>query len=383
MATLHRSAEALTLVTLPVFLFQQGPQLPLINDLPFSHFQLGILTMSLFYLLPRVVHLAALRWVFPIIGRIGTHLSLALGLFFSALSLVLLSFLPQFPWFFFLLPFARAGWLLFYWLGHHLSFASEVKLSTLGKECGGLEFFVKLGAIISPLIGVFTTTLFGFQANFGLAIFFFVAAAVCALNLPALHTKQYWRWQDFHKFLRSPLQRVHALAIAGYIWEAVGISIFWPLFLALTFQNLKMAGYVLSAAGFLSLIFTLLSGWVFDHRNKTNAFARLSGSVLALLWLPRTLAQTTPLALVFIDATDYIAGGIFTTLFSSSLIWKARQATIVRYYGNYETTISLALIALLSGVILLVLTTWSWTALFLSFMLAGFLSLTFGFSRRE
>ncbi len=382
-AVLYRTAESIFLIALPVFFYKQALSIPLISALPATDFQKGMLAIVLYHLLPRLVYLAVFPLLLASLKKLGLGKSMTLGLALSVGMMGAIILIPTQPWLFFILPFLRTGSLFFFWLPYHLFLATEAKINQVGRQLGTIEFFIKLAALLAPLLGALISSSFGFGTTFLVSTLLFVAAASCALTLPNISTKQSWSWRSFFQMWGTPRERLNFVAAGGLIWESIGVSVFWPLFLSIQYASMTAAGYFYALAGFLSLLFTYLSGWIYDHRKKPSFFARVLGSALSLLWIPRLLWSRQPVAIVATDVSDNIVGGMYMTVFFSSLIHQARNHEIYTFYANYEVVVSLTIVMGCLATLFLLFTSWSWSALFLSFLFAGLLSLTFRFSKRE
>lgn len=382
MVTLFRFAEALLLITGPVAIYRWHSLIPGINLLPFGEFERGMIAVIGFYLLARVFHLFFLQIFATVLAHLGLSSSLIIGLFLHMLCYFAFTLVPQFPWVFFLLPLLRSLSLLFYWMGYHLFFSSEADLSKLGREIGAQEFLGRVATLLAPLLGALIALATNFSVVFLFAGVFYILAALCAFKLPNRKTRQTWNWSIFHQFLTKELGATRlALSVAGLSWETTGIGLFWPLFLTLELNSMRSAAYVLSAASFFALVLTYLSGWVFDHRKRSSLIARTTGLFLSLLWLPRLLFANIPMALVMTDSADRILGGMYGTFFQASYIWQARHHSIFQAYFHYEAIVTLSLIVGYCFTLIALFVSPGWDILFVSFFLAGLLSLLFRFSK--
>jgi hypothetical protein len=382
MVTLFRFAEALLLITGPVAIYRWNNIIPGINSLPVSEFEKGMIAVVGFYLFSRIFHLLFLEIFAKVLAKIGVSYSLIIGLFLHMVCYFAFSLVPNMPWVFFLLPFLRSLSLLFYWLGYHLFFSSEADLSKLGREIGAQEFVGRVATLLAPFLGAIIAVATSFSVVFLAAGVFYVLAGLCALKLPNRKTRQIWSWNIFRTFLNKDAGAVRlSLSVVGLTWETTGIGLFWPLFLTLELNSMRSAAYVLSAASFLALVLTYLSGWIFDHRKRSTLIARSTGLLLSFLWLPRLLFSHIPMALVMTDSADRILGGMYGTFFQAGYIWQARHGSIFQAYFHYEAIVTISLIVGYVFTLLALFILPGWNILFVSFFLAGLLSLLFRFSK--
>jgi hypothetical protein len=145
--------------------------------------------------------------------------------------------------------------------------------------------------------------------------------------------------------------------------------------LFLTFERLEAVGYILTSATLLSLMFVYISGWVFDNTSHRRSIRLFTGGVTGLLWLPRFVLLSHPLTLVLNDSVDRVVKGIYSTVFLTLVVLRARQEEIYVFMINREIVISLSTMLLLIAFSVALWFNAPWQFLFGSFATASLLSL--------
>ncbi len=374
----YRMASGLISLAGPIFLFLIGQEFRWLEALPLDPTSKGLFFVFSSYLLERLIILALSQPLANRIPRIGFHTSMVIGLAFLGGRTALYDFFLRLPLLWPISMALGAVGIQFFWIGYHTYFAAEAKTSKLGSEVGGVEFLSRLAQVLAPLFGALLAGAFGFAFSLWAGIALYAVAIVFLLHLPRLSTRYTWQWSEFFSWVQNKRLRLSTLGLAAYSWEELGVIVFWPIFLFVTFQNIESVGYILSAASFISLMFIYLSGWVFDHRKQKAGFIQKgSGILLSLLWIPRLLFATSPLVLVLNDAVDRLTHSVYATLFYASMLFCARGKHVYTFFVNRQIAISLFWSILLLLSIGLLFIQWNWTVLFLSFLGAGMLSLLF------
>ncbi|MCD8506951.1 hypothetical protein LRY58_01445 [Candidatus Woesebacteria bacterium] len=265
----YRLGAGLISLTGPLFLFTIGQNFPWLQNVPLNTVSKGLFFVFASYLLERLWILLLTQPIARWIPRIGFHTSMVLGLLFLSARTALFDFFLRVPSLWPLAMLLAALGVQFFWIGYHTYFTLEAKSSKIGSEVGGIEFMSRLAQVLTPLLGALIAGTFGFAVSLWTGIVLYGVAIAFLLHLPKLQSKYSWQWSDFWQWLTDRDLRRTTLALAAYTWEELGVIVFWPIFLFITFGNVESVGYILSTASFLSLLFIYLSGWVFDHKKKT------------------------------------------------------------------------------------------------------------------
>jgi hypothetical protein len=303
--------------------------------------------------------------------RLGIVHALILGQLTMPLSFLLFTQMDRSPWLVLgVLMLLRAVDLGVYWTAHHIFLSSELKLSHIGNSIGVFTFLTGLATIVAPLLGVLTASAVNYQTVFLIGMVIQLASIVFLLGVPNIHTRTLWHWSDFRHWLRGPGARSTAATIGGQIWESIGMSFIWPIFLFINLNNLNSVGYILSAAAFLAWLLSYFAGVSFDHRQIKTPLRVGSGALLGLLWFPRWFFAAFPIMLVFIDAIDKISCSVYDTVIYASIVVEAKSTGVLLFFMNRQVVISLVESMGAIFFLLLLHFTWNWPFVFLSFLLA-------------
>lgn len=380
-----QAAMSFVFIAAPVYLFQTAAAWEFFQSLTFpvlgtkiaelSPTTAGLFGLSLFYLIQRIGSLLFAPLVVRTIQRLGFGPSLVLGSLLYMAKFAVFPLLEFNPWLFFLLPFLSAYGLMLYWISSHTFLSASLIIPMAGKEVGSLEFVTRLAQVMAPLLGALLTVRFGIVAPILASSIFFVLGSVLFLHLPAIKTSTNWQWSDYWQWAKKPSNRAMNLALSSHIWTGFGISIFWPVFLFITFQHLESVGYILATASFLSLLFVYLSGWIFDLKAPRSWLRLGTGTISSLLWIPRVLLISNPFAMVINDSLDRIVSGMYSTVFMTSMYLWARTEKVFAFMIHREITISISILVFLSVFCAFLIVGWPWELVFVTFALANFTSM--------
>ena len=381
---LQRMGESFLAVVGPIFLFQLAPKLPYISQIfPQDEIRTGFVFVITYYLFERL----AVLFLAPFLSRLpiskNIRLTLTLGQAANLLIIIFFTLLEGNYWLFLFIPFLQAINLLWYWTSYYIFLASELDLDKMGQEMGAIEVLSKITPLVGPLFGVLLVPIVNFNGVFWLGSLFYFLSVLFLLVLPDLRVRTAWKWSDFWTVVRSADGRDQMIGLGGSVWEDLGIIVFWPLFLYIFFhENMISVDYLLTGATFISFIFIYLSGWIFDHRKHKSHWEMGSGSLLAGLWILRSLAFQFPLFTLFTEMLDKIVAGVFNTLFKSLVILRIRANNSIIYAYNRQISFAISgVVGYLSLYLVLFLNIHlGW--MFLSFFVGGMLGLLFVKDRR-
>lgn len=369
--------QAINLIAGPLWLFTAGQNYPLWTHLPLESWGKGLLTVLLFLIGTRVTQILFSSWIVTLLKRLGFTYALILGELLTIVRFLPALWMNEYPVLLFLTMVISGFAVHLFWTSYHVLFTTEAIEPEIGTEVGSLEFIVRLAQVISPLVSAFTIVTFGYSATFAVSAIFFLISICVLFQLPNYRSQAHWSWQSFWQWLRRRDHRRLLTSMGGFAWEETGFDIFWPIFLLLSYGRLESVGYVLSGATLLSLLLVYLSGWVFDHRRNSQHWIHTSGLLTALLWIPRAFFIHSPVIIVLNDAIDRLVHGVYGTLFYASVVWRARGRDVLHFYINREIAISFTTIVGSILTIVLLFMSWSWSIIFLSFMVGIFISLLF------
>lgn len=376
---LRRASDALLLIIGPLFVYQLGPRLfPVSHFFPtvLDEFTAGIAALTLVLIVGRVSHLLIAQPLAVGMRRLGLKPAILFGQLARILMLVLYSFAgfsPNLIWPATLLWGIVLGW---YFPAYHLYLAEKLEVGRVGRELGTLEILIKLALVVTPLIGTFFYTIFGFQDSYLLSVVLILASTLCLWNMPNIRFRTTWQWSDFRDSWKEATLRRQWIGLGAKAWEENGLGTFLPIFLFLLYQNVIEPGYIFTSASLFSLIVVYLAGLKFDTSRNKN-WILFSGAGSAIFWIGRFFLAPFPILLVLGETLERFSSSFFSLSFFAELIQRIRQKNPIIYVHNREVLLDLAHI--IGGILLLALLLihWSWLVLFLSFAATGVVSLVF------
>lgn len=373
---LRRAADALLLVISPVFLYQLGPKLSFISDIFPDAFRQGVLTIILVSLFGRALHLLLAQPLTRLHQKFGLRTSILLGQLIYFSIYIVYSFASATPDLIWIVPLLWPLVLTLYFNSYHLYLADNMETGKLGQELGTLEVLIKIALVISPLLGVLFSSVFGFQDTYLLAAALLLLSTVFLLTLPQLRFRTQWTWLDFWDSLKKRSYRLQWIGLIGKTWEEGGMNTFLPLFLFLSFSSIVEPGYILTSASFFSLIVVYLAGWSFDHSRNTKPVL-LSGASTAVFWITRFFLIPFPIAFVVAETLERFSSSFFSLSFFAELVKRIRQNNPLIYVQNREIILD-ATVSFGSALLLPMLWLgWNWLLLFATFAIGSLLSLAF------
>jgi MFS family permease len=369
------AAIAFIFISAPVFLFQFSQTALPWQNWGVNSISAGLIGLSTFYIIQRIGCLLFLPVATNTIQKLGFGPSLIIGALWYLLKFSLFALFPLYPWLFIVTALISGYGMMTYWISSMTLLTAKVANRRAGQEVGSYEFVSRLAQIMAPLLGALLSARFGFLASALAAGFFFILAAIAFMHVPAIKTSGIWTLRSTLKWLRQRENITLNIAVSAFQWERFGTAIFWPVFLFLTFERLEAVGYILTSATLLSLMFVYISGWVFDNTSHRRSIRLFTGGVTGLLWLPRFVLLSHPLTLVLNDAVDRIVKGVYSTVFLTLVVLRARQEEIYVFMINREIVISLSTMLLLIAFSAALWFNAPWQFLFGSFATASLISL--------
>ena len=175
-------AGNLSVFYLPLFLFQIAQEASF-GSFELTPIQRGLVMISSFYLLERLVAaiLSMLQAKFSI--KVGHDWSMVMGTIFYALFLLSLSYLESHPWWVILSGFLAGVQLVFYWPSYNTLVARFSFKKHMGKSLGGLGFLQNFSSMITPALGGLIIVFFGYNVLFFSGIFLLLISLIGVFQL--------------------------------------------------------------------------------------------------------------------------------------------------------------------------------------------------------
>lgn len=336
---LHSSGLQLTLLFLPLFLFQIGSETQLLDFLAFSSFQKGMLVVGGYFLLQR---LWVLIWSVPasqIISWLGVRNGMIVGQMLNICTLIIFTYVKHFPELLFVTALIEGLKICFFWNSYYALLSTTAVYRNMGRSVGTIEFFTKLLHVMIPTFSAFLILNFGFNSVFIIGIVLHIVSAIVLLWLEQPSQFAPVTWKEFFHWIRERDYQVLSIAHAGkYIVEA--LQLLWPFFILLLLGSVEKVGFLYSLVLFSSLLITYFSGWYFDHSKNRQPF-NLSGAFLSLLWLGRMFISGL-WSIVIVDTIEKLASSVFIPFYESIFLRRGKGNHALSYFAYREVILSLA-----------------------------------------
>ncbi|KUK79385.1 MAG: Transporter, major facilitator superfamily [Microgenomates bacterium 39_7] len=321
--TFRQIAGNLSVFYLPLFFFQVA------QEMNFGRFELtsiqrGLVMISVFYLLERLVAaiLSMLQASFSI--KVGHDWSMAMGTIFYALFLLSLSYLENNPWLVLLSGFLAGVQLVFYWPSYNTLVARFSFKKHMGKSLGGLGFLQNFTSMITPALGGLIIVFLGYNVLFFSGIFLLMISLIGIFKLELsnerdeVNINEYLEWMREKSFMRL------AVSQSGKYFYDMSI-VLWPLYVYLLLGDVEKVGYVYSFSIFLAMLVSLLGGLILDKKRKNKKPFYFSGGFLSTLSLVRVLVFNV-WGVVIVDSFTRVVGN-FHWLFNDRIIFNRSKGS--------------------------------------------------------
>ena len=136
----------------------------------------------------------------------------------------------------------------------------------------------------------------------------------------------------------------------------------WPLYLFLFLGSEQKVGYFSTIVLILSLATSYFMGWYLG-KHRGRRMLMLSGTILSLLWLVRTLLVSV-WAFLFVDVVDKLVNSVYAPVFDSLLLGFARGKKVFRFFVYREFLLGLLQIVFWLLLALLFMVPFAWKVVF-------------------
>lgn len=352
-----------TLFFLPIFLFFLGKDTAILDFLPVSDFQRGMVLIALYYSISRVIifFTAIPLGHLMLRGRFDTSLLIAYLL--RVVVFAALYFSSQYPYLIFIAAVLEGLFSNFFWNSFFTVLTRSISKESKGKELGVFQFFSQLIAALSPAVSGYLAYNYGFEVLFLVGIVLSILSAIFTTNLNIRISQDEVSWSEFKAWLKLPSFISASGSFAGrYLNDT--ILFLWPLYIFLFLGSLDKVGFLYTLSLFLALVVAFFMGSYIDRIKGSRKPFYFSGGALSLLWLARTQLFTI-WGFAFLDTFERLFSN-FHWLFYDVLFITGGQGDQAFSYFVYREMIisSVAIIFWVSFSILFILTD-SWTGLFI------------------
>ena len=263
-----------------------------------------------------------------IMSKIGFDWAMLTSHFFFFSYYLLLAFIYSSTLFIPLAIILKVMGMMFFWPSFHTDFTRFSKDGRRGKEVGKKNIAVLIPTVLSPVIGGWILTAFGYPALFASVLVVLLASAIPLFftkEKREIYTDTYQKaWQRIFK----KENRRFSLAFASNAAE-LGVNIYlWPLFMSLLMISYISMGGITSFAIFVAALFTFYMGKISDtvHRPRLLNIGAFLTSISWLIKYFVTTPFTAFLAQAFYKICRASASIPFQTFFYERAAQKGHEA---------------------------------------------------------
>jgi len=278
------------------------------------------------------------------------------------------------PVLFFIAPILYALQKTFYWPAFNADFARYAVQDEDGKEIGGINTLILLGAIIAPLAAGFILELWGFAALFTFASILFIISNIPLLTTKEIFVPKPFPYSEAYRRLLSKENRRHFFGYLGFGEELI-VLVVWPVFMAVVIVNFLNIGVIVAVATFIAMLVTLYIGKTSDISNK-HRILKYGTIVYAFVWFARLLAQGS-VGIFFIDIFSRLSKSVIMVPILALTYERAKQRRVLQSIVFYEMGLvvgKLSALIILYGILFFVPDS---VAFQVSFVVAGLMSLLY------
>ena len=303
--------------------------------------------------------------------RFGHEKTMALSMPLALIFYALLFFLPTNPSFFWwsavMLGFHKA----IFWIAYHSDFARFGNKKKIGEELGFIGVLLGVVGILSPAVGGFIVTTFGFKTLYLLGGLLMVASL-----LPMLITDEHWKpgnieWCAGYKLLK---RKKFKLDLIGHIatGEDIVAQAIWPIWLFMIIPSYKDIGILTTITIFLTFILMLWIGKLSNKKRKSHIIKK-SAPAVAFAWIARMFAFT-PLSVFFADSIYKISRKTLAIPYAALVYTRTSKKKIIEYTTFWMCALSIGKIIAITLIYLILNFT---DNLVYTFLVSALLSLLF------
>lgn len=276
-----------------------------------------------------------------IMSRIGLRTSMIIALPLFALYFFSLYFFASQPLVFFFVTIVLITlYRMFYWVPYHTELAEFTDRLSRGRELALLRTMSLILMVVTPLLGGFLASRFGFPALFvTAAIIALIAMVPLVFIAPVRAQFTYTYGETFRRLFRWGHRRMVLSHLAlGAL--AVVETVFWPVFIfVILTRDVFEVGAVSSLIVLALVAINLIVGAVTDRYSKQRLL-RFGTLFLAAGWLLRSVVQNA--SQIFLTSTFYNFGNsLFITPFQA--LYYERAADQGHYVDEYTVIREVAL----------------------------------------
>ncbi len=364
--TLVNLALAMVMIFEPIYLYQVG-------------YSLG--KIMLFYLIVYGLYFFTL----PLGGRFSRRFGEEYGIFWGTVLYIcfyiMLFFINQYDWIFYVAPLVYTAQKTFYWPAYHADFARFASQEDKGREVSAMNVLSALVYIAGPVLAGFIIEEWGYGALFTMVSIIFLVS-----NIATLITKERFKpgdfsYQDAYKMLFSRENRKSLLAYIGFGEELI-VLVVWPVFISIVIADVFDLGLVVTLTTLITTVATLYIGKLADSRNKKKILS-LGSIFYSLAWFFRILVNST-VGVFLVDTMSRLGKNIVSVPLISLTYENARdmeehhRKSLMNRIIFFEMSLIVGkVLAIIAVYVVTLFITDEATAFRITFILAGGMSLLY------
>lgn len=325
-----------SLFFLPIFLFNFGPRSGLLDFLPVTDFQQGMIAIAVYFLVHNVFNMALTIPSGKVITKIGIQRTFTLSYVLRLLGFSCLYLTLENPYLIIPAMLFEGMQSPLFWNSYHTTLSRVTMTKHVGQDLGVLHFLLQFMAVIMPAAGGFLAAIYGMEILFLVGLIGTLLGVIFALLMDIKSEKDAVSFKEFRKWFKERQFKQLAASYAGrYINDAV--LFLWPLYVFILLGAVDRVGYLYTISLFIAMMLSFFIGYYIDHsRNKKPFFA--TGGFLSLLWLARTQI-TSIFSIAFVDVFERIAANFHWLFFDSIFIKRGKGGQALSYFVYREVVL--------------------------------------------
>ncbi len=323
---------------LPVYLYIVGSTSSLLHDLPFSAFERGMLTLSVFYLLFGLFSFFMGVPTAILYRKIGYQRTFMYSFLLRCLFFAALYFAKQNIWFLFPAVVLDAVNAQLFWPGYYALLSKNALKKNMGKDIGFILTLIHILSVVSPALSGFIAYVVGIEVLFLVGIVLTLASTIFAFYMDSDVVNNSVSYKEFFRWISESRFRKLAISFSGkYIYD---VSIYiWPLYIFLILGSVDKVGYLYTVSLFLATTITYFIGSYADtHKSKKPFY--LSGGMLSIVTVLRTQVMT-PLTIAFVDLFDKLLANVYNVYFDTMFMRRSKGSAVDSFFIYREMVLNL------------------------------------------
>jgi len=262
----------------------------------------------------------------------------------------MLSTIQTFHWPLLFIAFCGGTSLALFWQGYHYDFSLSKHKGGATKDVSRLNIMISVLGAIAPFIGGVVASNFGFNALYGVVIFFLAVVFLPLIKKSETHLPPNL---DLRKIKIRDIWR-DMVSYGGTGMEGSISLTVWPLFVFSIVKTYQSVGLITSAALILTIFVTWIVGKRVNNSNR-HAYIRTSGYLDSLIYILFTLVDTF-VQVTFLNFARSLTSALRYAPFVSEYYLHADETSRSEYILIMESAIDIFRIMLF---VLLVVATYS------------------------